>query len=204
MKANLIVALLAAGVFSPASAANVAKTYSYFPVGGSTLKDIQKQLDTRGPEVRADNHRHPGAVQLIFVSRISYQNSRRGCAIAAATVTVKAKIILPHWRGRRPADPGVRLVWDTLSADIKRHEETHVMIAKNHAWMLEQALLAIRRQPDCEAAVTQAMKVTEKVLAKHNAAQAEFDRIEGVTWESRMVRLLRYRIELMAGSQKPG
>jgi predicted secreted Zn-dependent protease len=204
MKAKLIAALLTAALVAPAAAANVSKTYSYFSVGGSTLEDIQRQLDARGPEVRTDGHRHAGAVQMTFVSRVSYQNSTNGCSIAAASVTVRAKIILPHWHGARPTDPGVRLVWDTLSSDIKRHEETHVMIAKNHARTLEQSLLAIRRQPDCEAAVAKAIKVTEKVLAKHNAAQAEFDRIEGVTWESRMTRLLQYRIKLMSQGKKAG
>jgi predicted secreted Zn-dependent protease len=202
MKAKLIAALLMAGLIAPAGAANVAKTYSYFPVGGSTMEEIQKQLDTRGPEVRSDSRRHAGAVQMTFVSHVTYQNSANGCGIPAASVTVKAKIILPHWRGARPADPGVRLVWDTLSSDIKRHEETHVMIAKNHARMLEQALLAIRRQPDCQSAKAKVDEATRKVLAKHNAAQAEFDRIEGVTWESRMVRLLQYRMQLMTPAKK--
>ena len=119
-------------------------------------------------------------------------------------MTVNARIILPYWRHPRAATPEVHLVWETLSADIKRHEESHVIIAKNHARLLEQALLAIPRQPDCEAALAKAAIVTEKVLAKHNVAQAEFDRIEGINFESRMMRLLHYRMERLAKGQKPG
>jgi predicted secreted Zn-dependent protease len=204
MNSKLIAAVLMAVLISPAGAANVAKTYSYFSIGGSTLDAIQKQLDSRGPEVKTTGHRHPGATQMEFVSRIGYQKGANGCSIATASVTVKAKIILPHWRRPHNADGDVRLVWDTLSADIKRHEESHVIIAKNHARMLEQALLAVPRQADCKATQAKAALATQKVLAKHDAAQVEFDRVEGINFERRIVRLLRYRLERVASGELRG
>ena len=70
--------------------------------------------------------------------------SKGYCRISEATVTVKAKVILPSWRQRGKAEQDVRLIWDTLSSDIKRHEEGHVMIAKNHARELEQKLHGAR------------------------------------------------------------
>jgi predicted secreted Zn-dependent protease len=121
MNAMLTAALLTAGLISPATAAIVAKTYSYFSISGSTLDAIRKQLDQRGPKVTG--HRYPGATQMTFVNRIGYQTGRNGCSVASASVTVKAMIILPHWRRPRAATPEVRLVWDTLLADMKRHEE---------------------------------------------------------------------------------
>ena len=204
MKSRLIAALLSVALVSPATAANVAKTYSYFSIGGSTLDAIQKELDIRGPQVKTTGHRHPGATQMEFVSRVSYQKGPNGCSITAATVTVKAKIILPRWRRPRSADQDVRLVWDTLSSDIKRHEESHVIIAKNHARMLEQALLAIPRQADCKAAQAKAAEATQKVLAKHDRAQVEFDRVEGINFERRILGLLRYRLQRIASGQLPG
>ena len=45
-------------------------------------------------------------------------------------------------RQRAKAHSDTRAIWDTLSADIKRHEETHVKTAKNHAWELEVVLEA--------------------------------------------------------------
>jgi predicted secreted Zn-dependent protease len=198
MRSRLIAALLTVAMISPAGAANVAKTYSYFSIGGSTLDAIQRELDLRGPHVNSTGHRHPGATQMEFVSRIGYQKSARGCTIATANVTVRAKIILPSWRRPRAADADVRLVWDTLASDIKRHEEQHVIIAKNHARMLEQALLAVPRQSDCKAAQAKAAQATQKVLAKHDAAQAAFDRVEGINFERRIISLLRYRMQQMA------
>lgn len=204
MKSKLIIALLIAGLVTPASAASVAKTYSYFSIGGSTLEEIQNELDVRGPKVKTTGRRHPGATQMEFTSRVGYAKGANGCTVAKASVTVKAKIILPRWKRPRGADNDVRLVWDTLASDIKRHEESHVSIAKNHARELEQALLGIGRQKDCATAQAKAKQVTQKILARHDRAQVEFDRAEGANFESRIIRLLRYRMERIANGQLPG
>lgn len=205
MKSKLILALLiAAGLTLPAGAASVAKTYSYFSIGGSTLEQIQNELDIRGPKVKTTGRRHPGATQMEFTSRIGYAKDDRGCAIVKATVTVKARIILPRWRRPGGAEQDVRLIWDTLASDIKRHEESHVSIAKNHARALEQALMKIGRQPDCKATQARAAETTQKILARHDRAQVEFDRAEGVNFERRIVRLLRYRMQRIANGQLPG
>ena len=204
MKSRLILALALAALAWPAAAASLAKTYSYFSIGGSTLEEIQQQLDVRGPKVKTTGRRHPGATQMEFTSKVGYAERDGGCAIAKANVTVKAKIILPRWTRPGRAEEDVRLVWDTLSSDIKRHEESHVVIAKNHARLLEQALLAIGKQRDCKTAQAKAKEVTQTILAKHDRAQVEFDRVEGLNFERRIIRLLRYRMERIANGQQPG
>ena len=156
MKSRLILALSMAALAWPAGAASVAKTYSYFSIGGSTLEEIQQQLDVRGPQVKTTGRRHPGATQMEFTSRVGYAERDGGCAVAKANVTVKVKVILPRWTRPGRAEEDVRLVWDTLSSDIKRHEESHVVIAKNHARLLEQALQKIGKQRDCATAQAKA------------------------------------------------
>ena len=43
-----------------------------------------------------------------------------------------------------------------------------------------------------------------KILAEHDAAQDEFDRIEGINFERRFMRLLQYRMEqIEAGRLRP-
>jgi predicted secreted Zn-dependent protease len=203
MKQSLICALLLAATAVPAGAANLVKTYSYFAIGGSTLDDIEAQLSKRGPEVKSTGMRHPGATQMAFTTRISYAKTAASCRIADAVVTVKVKVILPEWRRPRKADADVRLFWDTLSADIKRHEERHVEIAKNHGRELEEALKATYPQKSCDAAKAKAADITAAVLARHDRAQLQFDRVESVNFESRILRLLRYRVERIESGQLP-
>ena len=203
MNRPLLCALMLALVATPATAANLVKTYSYFSVGGRTLDDIQKQLSRNGPEVKSTGSRHPGATQMAFTTRISYAQSAESCRIADAAVTVKVKVILPEWRRPRKADPDVRLFWDTLSADIKRHEERHVEIAKNHARLLEDALKASPAQKTCEQAKAKAASIQAAELARHDQDQVRFDRVEGANFESRILRLMRYRMERVEAGRLP-
>ena len=204
MKRPLLCALVLAFAALPAGAASLVKTYSYFSIGGRTLDDIESQLSKRGPQVKSTGMRHPGATQMAFNTRVGYAEKSGSCRIAAATVTVKVKVILPEWRRPRKAGADVRLFWNTLSADIKRHEERHVEIAKNHARQLEDALKATYPQKNCQEAKAKAAEIAAAILAKHDRAQVQFDRVERINFESRMLRLLRYRIERIENGRLPG
>ncbi|ODT07643.1 MAG: peptidase [Mesorhizobium sp. SCN 65-20] len=204
MKQLLLATLIAAGASLPAQAATVSKTYSYFTITGRTLDEIESQLMSRGPEVKSTGGRHPGATQMEFTTRIGYSEGKGGCSIVSAQVSVKAKVILPRWRQTGKTDADVKLIWETLSSDIKRHEESHVVIAKNHARELEQALQGISRQKTCAIAAAKAKATSDKILYRHDRAQEQFDRIEGINFESRIIRLLRYRIERLDAAKSRG
>jgi predicted secreted Zn-dependent protease len=187
----------------PASAATVKRTFSYFSVHGKTLDQIQAQLDAHGPVVGEAGDRHPGATRMEFSTRLTYGRGKSSCRIVKADVTVKAKVFLPRWRDRRRAEPDVRVIWDTIARDIKRHEESHLSIAKNHARDLEAALRGLYPMSNCDALAAKARKVSARLLAEHDAEQARFDRIENKNFEWRILSLLRYRLEQMA-EQTPG
>lgn len=203
-KRPLLYALMLAFAALPAGAASLVKTYSYFSIGGRTLDDIGTQLTKLGPQVKSTGMRHPGATQMAFTTRVSYAQKSNSCGIADANVIVKVKVILPEWRRPRKADAGVRLFWDTLSADIKRHEDRHVEIAKNHARELEDALKATYPQKTCDMAKAKAAELTAAILARHDRAQVQFDRVETINFESRILRLLRYRMERIENGRLPG
>jgi predicted secreted Zn-dependent protease len=193
----VLASLIAATVTIPAQAASVVKSYSYFSIGGRTLEELENELNKRGPQMKNTGRRHPGATQMEFTSKVGYTEQASRCTVAKANVTVKAKVILPRWRAPRRAEQDTRLIWNTLSADIKRHEESHVIIAKNHALELEDALRGLGRFKTCDAAQARVKQVTERVLAKHDREQIRFDKIEGINFESRILRLLKYRMERM-------
>jgi predicted secreted Zn-dependent protease len=196
MKEILLTFVAVAGLSLPAAAAGLSKTYSYFSVGGRTPEEIESDLNRKGPRVGSTGGwRHPSATQTELTPRITYTRENRGCVISKASVNVQTKIILPRWRSRASADSGTELYWDTLSVDIQRHEETHVMIARNHARDLELALRNIGWQRDCKVAAAKAKAVSKRIFARHDRAQREFDRVEGMTFESRMTRLLRYKMD---------
>lgn len=187
-----------------AHGASLSKSYSYFSIGGSTLDEIEAELSRRGPQLKNSGRRHPGATRMEFTTRLGYAEAKGSCEIVQANVSVKARVILPRWRRSKNADQDVRLIWDTLSSDIKRHEESHVIIAKNHAREMEQALKGVGRQRNCQIAAAKAKAISAKLLEKHDRAQLEFDRVEGKNFESRILRLLRYRLERIEDGRLPG
>ncbi|WP_187971866.1 DUF922 domain-containing Zn-dependent protease [Aquibium microcysteis] len=185
------------------SAQTVSRSYSYFTIGGITLQEIDEELSRRGPRVASTGKRHPGATQMQFATRYTFASTTEWCRIQKAAVNVKATMILPRWRARGRSDPDTRLIWDTLSSDIRRHEESHVQIAKSHARKLEEALEAIGRRDDCEAVKAAAGTVSARILAEHDAAQDRFDRIESINFESRITRLMTYRMQQIEAGRLP-
>ncbi|WP_315920102.1 DUF922 domain-containing Zn-dependent protease [Mesorhizobium sp. SP-1A] len=202
MKRPLLCIFALMTVAYPAEALTLVKSYSYFNTGGRTLDQIQDELTTRGPQVKTTGLRHPGATQMKFTTRVGYSQQPDSCRIVSADVTVKTHVILPRWRPRGKVGPDVRFFWDTLSADIKRHEERHVEIAKNYGRELENALKATWPQKTCEAAAAKARQISAAVLARHDKAQADFDRVELVNFESRILRLMHYRLERMQAARQ--
>ena len=204
MNRILLAASLLCLAAPPASAESLTKTYSYFSVGGTTLDELEDQLNRRGPKVKSTGRRHPGATQMQFNTRLGYTEKRGYCRITEANVTVKAKVILPRWRQRGRADQDVRLIWDTLSDDIKRHEEQHVVIARKHARQLERTLTRLGRQKSCAIAAEKAKATADRLLEKHDKAQAKFDRTESASFEKRLLKLMQRRINMIEAGKIAG
>jgi predicted secreted Zn-dependent protease len=203
MRSILLAAAVLALAGTSAQASGFTREYTYFSIGGSTLAEIEQELERRGPEVSTTNRRHPGATRMKFTTRVTYGETGGRCGVVKAAVNLNANMILPRWRRPRAAETDVRLIWDTLSADIKRHEESHVVIARNHARELETALSQISGLGTCDEAQARVEQTTARILERHEEEQIRFDRIESANFESRMMRLLEYRMERIENGQLP-
>ena len=115
------------------------------------------------------------------------------CRIGETNVTLNTRIILPRWKNRKKAHGDLALIWDALSSDIKRHEERHAEIARQYARQLERSLKRLRPQRNCEIMQAKVAEATDKLISAHDAAQMNFDRVEAVNFEKRMIRILEYR-----------
>lgn len=175
------------------------KSYSYFKVGGHTASELDAELSRRGPQMQNTGLRHPGATRMEFSGSVTYEGDDRRCRIKGAKIKLHTRIILPRWTGARKADRDLKIIWQTLSRDIKRHEERHAEIARQYARKLEQAILDLRPRRNCAAMQEAADAESDKVLARHDKAQAAFDRTEAASFDRRMSRMLKYRIDALNG-----
>jgi predicted secreted Zn-dependent protease len=192
---RLLVTLAAFGALfaAPVDAATLKKSYSYFDIAGRTVPEIENQLEQKGPRLASTGRRHPGATRMEFNTNLKYGQVKGRCAVTKVTVRVTAKLILPRWK-QKGAERDVRFIWETLSADIKRHEEQHVAIAEAHGRELDAALKALTPAQRCEDVARRANEVTDKILRKHDRAQDRFDIDEARGFEERFMRALEKRM----------
>lgn len=195
----LCAALAAALAFSmPGSAFSetiVRKTYSYFSISGKTAADLDQQLSKHGPLTRNTGARHPGATEIKFGGELTYVEKNGQCSVGTTKVLLNTRILLPQWKNRRRTTAELAFIWDTLLADIKRHEERHAEIARTHARSLERQLTSLRPQKNCETLQEMVGKVTQTVMDEHDRDQMRFDVVESKNFDARMTRLLKNRLE---------
>lgn len=190
----MAIAALAASLQPAAAETITSKTFSYFSIGGRTAAELDDELNKRGPVMKHSGSRHPGATRIKWGGTVTYVKRNGKCAVGEAKVTLSTQIILPRWKNRKRATPSLALIWDTLSADIKRHEERHAEIARSHARALEKTLKGLRPEADCERMQARVDRVTADAVSKHDADQARFDRIESKNFNERMMRLLTHKL----------
>jgi predicted secreted Zn-dependent protease len=198
---HLSVALLVILSAGPTFAADMVRSYSYYTLDATTLDELSKQLESRGPRVESSGSKHPGATRMQFTTRTTYSRNGKDCRVSKARTVLKIKVILPRWRPRHKPEADMRIIWDTLSSDIRRHEGQHGDIAKNYARKLEQSIAAIGPADTCDEMAAKVKDVTARVLEEHDRAQLRFDRIENINFEDRFQRLLNYRLQRMEDRQ---
>ncbi|NTF07543.1 DUF922 domain-containing protein [Agrobacterium rubi] len=171
------------------------KSFSYFSIGGRTAEDLDHELSHRGPMTKATGARHPGATEIKFGGEITYVEKDRKCGVGTVEVKLHTKILLPRWTNRRRTTADLALIWDTLSADIKRHEERHAEIARNYARTLDKRLQSLRPQDSCEEMQALVTETTQEVMNAHDKDQMRFDVVESKNFDARMSRLLTHRLQ---------
>lgn len=197
MKRTKIVAIVTLACLTAASsaqAAHVFRTYKHYTVSGKSAEDLDRELIRRGPLLKSSGQRHPGATEMRFDTKVKYGQDGKYCRVVSANVNVHATVHLPRWKQRKSAKADLALIWDTLSRDIKRHEESHISIARTHALEMERSVMAIYPKRDCDSLKAEIDRNFASIMKRHDAAQMQFDVVETRNFESRFERLLTYRI----------
>lgn len=195
MRAVATSAFMIAFTHSTQAETQFQKTISYFQIGGKTAADLDRELSSRGPLTKSTGARHPGATEIKFGGELTYVEKGGRCNIGEVKVTLHTKILLPRWTNRARTTADLALIWDTLSADIKRHEERHAEISRGYGRTLEKRLKALRSEKTCEALQQKVSDTTQKVMAEHDKDQQRFDMIESKNFDARMMRLLSNRLK---------
>lgn len=185
-----ILALTALATALPGSAAQISERTTYFSVHGSTLEEIDADLQRRGPVVGSEGLRHPGATSVKFDGHVTYRRQGTDCVVDETHLALHLEMTLPKWRSRNEAPREVALIWRTLSEDIDRHEREHADIAKRYVRRMESALRNLGTQRNCRAMEERVTATTRRYLRDHERAQRQFDVVEGREVNRRLRRAL--------------
>ncbi|MCC0036092.1 MAG: DUF922 domain-containing protein [Hoeflea sp.] len=193
--AVMALTLLCASAVAVASAPLIKKTYSYFNISGLTGADLERELSKHGPMLTETGVRHPGVTKIKLGGSVDYRSSDGRCRVLDAKVTLETHLTLPRWTDRNRANRETVLVWDTLSSDIKRHEERHAEIARQYARKLEKTLEALHPERTCQQMEARVDATSKRIIEEHAADQQRFDRVEAASFERRMLRMLRFKAD---------
>ncbi|WP_185985356.1 DUF922 domain-containing protein [Aureimonas mangrovi] len=174
----------------PASATEIRERTTYFMVQGSTLEELDRQLQERGPSIGGAS-RHPGATSVRFDGHVTYEAGDGWCKVDETHLSLDLEMTLPRWRSRFRASAETALIWRTLERDIRRHEQEHAEIAKEWLARMESGLRVLKPRRNCAAMERAVNAATREYLRKHEAAQNAFDTREGREASQRLRRALR-------------
>lgn len=199
LRHHLVIGLCLAMLPANAGAEMISrKSYSYFSIGGKTAAELDTALTRNGPFMKETGTHHPGATKMKFTAAVTYESTADRCWIKSARINVETRIILPRWKYRKQATRSLGVIWDTLSRDIKRHEERHAEIARQYGRKVDAALMQLPARSTCNQLRADVDKASERILKAHYADQARFDRSEAASFERRMNRMLKFKIDAMS------
>lgn len=181
---------------SNVEASTIYKNINYYTISGTTPTQLDKALTRKGPYVKNTGMHHPGATTISFKPQLKLIKQGDYCKVATVQVDVYAKMSLPRWKQRATTKSvEMALIWDTLSRDIKRHEESHIVIARAHASKIEQAVRQLPAQRECDTLRKNIEQTSAEILQSHEDAQKHFDKVEAINFEQRFTNLLKTRIK---------
>lgn len=181
---------ISGGFGNAARAGTIKQTTRFFAVHGTTLAELDRDLNRAGPYVTETGMHHPGATEVRFSGTVTYKAVSGGCAVNTTNVGLDLDIVLPKWQQPRRVERQTVIVWKTLAADIERHEFQHAAIARNYLKRLEMALRNLRAERSCTAMEALVNRVADRYLSGHQQAQTEFDKVEGREVNVRLRRAL--------------
>ena len=188
--AALLVLACSVGLGGAARAGTIKQTTRFFAIHGTTLAELDRDLNRAGPYVSETGMHHPGATEVRFNGTVTYKSVSGGCAVDKTNVGLNLNIMLPKWQRPHRVARQTMIVWNTLAADIKRHELQHAAIARNYLKRMEMALRNLRPERSCAGMEARVNQVTDRYLSGHQQAQIEFDKVEGREVNVRLRRAL--------------
>ena len=155
------------------------QSFKYFKVRGKTSLEIFRDFQKRSPIKGVGDHKATlGVASITLTPKVEFAEKNGRCRVQKSHVAVDVVIHLPRWVNYRRANKFAKLSWDTLFADIKKHELTHAEIAKDYGGRIQKKIASYGSRSKCSRLQAAISRSSKRLLSKHDRAQRKFDRVE--------------------------
>jgi predicted secreted Zn-dependent protease len=163
--------------------AEVSRHDEFYPIGGYTFKDVQREIARRGAR------RGGGKVAVAWCQwqvswRIHTRESGNHCAIDWVDTNVAYSITMPRWSNLASADKGMKEAWNKYYAGVLAHEETHAGHGISAGNEIQRSLSDLGGATTCRSIYEEGEQLARSIIKKYRAKDTEFDRVSGDDYDT--------------------
>ena len=117
-----------------------------YPIQGTNIRAIQRQLENHGPMAAGSGH---GRTHSAFEVDAELEDVKDECHMRGFELSVEITMTLPEWQAPSRVSKELRSNWETAFAQLLRHEAGHRSHAVEMAYRLHGKLSRLPSQKNC-------------------------------------------------------
>ncbi len=165
--------LLTAAMQQAAADPIINKTETTYPVQGSNIADILKQVDSSGPQADGEHFSAVTEARVSWTAQNKIENGQ--CKLTDIQVTDNNTYVFPVWVNYSSASPELKQTWDQDIQILKQHEYRHGENSAAAANEVENMLRNLGEMDTCEQLKAKADAGTDAIIQKYKAMDVAYD-----------------------------
>jgi predicted secreted Zn-dependent protease len=145
---------------------------THYPVAGANYAQVYRRLITQTGVFAGG---FAGWAKWDVDYSFDTRPRTEGCSVDRVHIKIRGQIMMPKWETLTDAPPSDQSRWDSMYAQLKRHEEGHVQHGREFALLLREKLLGIGTVP-CDRIRAATGQVYRTLYTNLQDRDAEYDR----------------------------
>lgn len=148
-------------------------TTNYYPVGGTTVREIYRSLRYNRPWKTTSDHDGSTAWRVDWT--FSVNESGNKCRLGSISTRTTIAVTLPRWTGPTNATAEVRRAWQRYITALRQHEAGHGQFALAAAAEIQKRAREFGEDANCPALRQKINSLCQTIVEQHRAREKEYD-----------------------------
>jgi predicted secreted Zn-dependent protease len=150
--------------------------YDYYPLNGSTAKELQAEMLQHGPLLELEERHYDAYTHWHVRWSYDYTRTGEGCAITDVESSVDVTFTLPWWNVPAEASGSVVAAWNQFLGALQLHENVHMSHGVAAATEIMQTLNQFPVYGSCQALQAAVSSTTQDIIQYYNQQDIDYDR----------------------------